>query len=71
MNWRPHTVRPLRAPQSVLIAMRDDEEGAPLLMSGIYYWDGERFRHEDTGKSPRVEVFWWLPEDEVLEGVPA
>lgn len=70
MNWRPHTERPAQVPQCCLLAAFDDEEGNCFLLGDLYYWDGARFRREDDDSAPRVEVFWWLPESEVLQGLP-
>lgn len=69
MNWKPHTEQPGRAPQSVLIALID-EDGGYFLTTGIYLWSGDFFRDEATGVAPCHDVFWWIPESELLEGLP-
>ena len=69
MNWRPHTQHPEHAPQTVLIALRD-EDGVFFLRTGIYLWSGDFFRDEATGIVPGPAVFWWIPESEVLQGLP-
>lgn len=69
MNWNPHTERPDRAPTSVLIACTDDSPGY-FLLPDLYTWDGSAFRNQLTGIAPRPEVFWWIDEDEVLQGLP-
>lgn len=69
MNWKPHTERPDRAPTSVLIASTDDE-GGYFLLPELYSWNGAEFRDEDADEPPCVEVFWWISESDVLEGLP-
>lgn len=72
MNWRPHTERPDRAPMSALLATFDatDCEGGYFLLPDLYNWDGTHFRKEATDGKPRPKVFWWIPESEVLQGLP-
>lgn len=70
MNWKPHTERPELAPMSCLLAALDDDGGYFLLVD-LYNWDGACFRREDNDQKPGVDVFWWLPESEALQGLPA
>lgn len=68
-NWRPHSERPAQVPQCCLLAASDEECGF-FLLGDLYYWDGSYFRREDDDSAPGVEAFWWLPESEVLQGLP-
>lgn len=68
MNWKPHTDHPCtRVP--VLLAAADEVCGG-YLIDWIFTWDGANFRHEDTAGLPPHDEFWWVPEIEVLEGLP-
>ncbi len=69
MNWRPHTDCPDHPPLSALLAASDDEGG--YYLCGLYTWDGAYFRHEETDSVPWPVTFWWVPESEVLQGLPA
>lgn len=70
MNWKPHTELPACRPQSMLIACTIDG-GEPFLLPYLYIWNGVKFISEETGKPIRPAEFWWMPESEVLEGLPA
>lgn len=72
MNWRPHTEHPACAGETVLIAFIDAYEKCPLLLGGIYEWDGAQFVSEDDRipANPAM-AFWWALESDVLEGLPA
>lgn len=69
MNWRLHTECPDSAPETALIAILDEEAGG-LFLSGLYSWNGDHFMSEETGDSPDSETFWWILEDDLLEGLP-
>lgn len=71
MNWKPHTEQP-EATQSVLIAHRCLNDGEYFLSSEIHVWSASCacFKSELTGQKLHLSEFWWIPESEVLEGLP-
>lgn len=68
MNWRPHTEHPDHSPASVLIASRND--GFPYI-HGLYLWNGQDFRDEETDRKININDFWWVLESEVMESLPS
>lgn len=74
MGWRPHTEKPKKIPVTALIAVPDEEDnGDFFLLTSVHHYTprAEEWRDEITDKPVSEPVFWWKPEDEVLEGLPA
>lgn len=73
LPWRPHTERPAALPVTALIAVLDEADGEPLLMSGGIYTMTERtggvWVDEDTFAPLVAEEFWWLTEEDLLREV--
>ncbi|MDP2830174.1 MAG: hypothetical protein Q8O37_16415 [Sulfuricellaceae bacterium] len=72
MGWRINTDTPSIGIESVLIAYGDDELVCGYALTGsLYIRRGREFLSEEEDKKPNLEVFWWLPESEVLQGLPS
>lgn len=72
MGWRINTDTPDSGIESCLIAYGDDElvRGYYALTGSLYTRRGREFFSEEDDEKPRHEVFWWIPESEVLQGLP-
>lgn len=72
MGWRHNTDTPESGVESCLIAYGDDELACCYALTGsLYLRRGRKFFSEEDNSPPRRDVFWWLPEREVLQGLPA
>lgn len=72
MGWRLNTDTPEDGIESVLVAYADDELQRGYALAGdLYIRRGREFLSEEEDEPPRPEVFWWMPESEVLQGLPA
>ncbi len=70
IRWRPGAEQPSTpAPTTTLIAVRDDTPDADVFLAGIYCWRGGRWESEDTGEVIADPEFWWVPEEELVNGV--
>jgi hypothetical protein len=72
MNWHPHTeLPPAEGPiRSYLVAVSGNE--GTIFLSGIYDYRGNTdtwVRFEDGSTGQPAEQFWWLSEDQLLEGI--
>lgn len=71
MNWKPHTDTPAGGCQSVLVACADEDNPCGyFLLTDLYIRRGSEFLSEETDQPPDIQPFWWMPESEVLEGLP-
>lgn len=72
MGWRLNTDTQEGGIESVLVAYADDELQLGYALTGrLYTRRGAEFLSEEEDQPPRHEVFWWIPESEVLQGLPA
>lgn len=71
MGWRINTDTSAGGIESVLVAYADDELQRGYALAGdLYIRHGAEFLSEEEDQPPRHEVFWWMPESEVLQGLP-
>lgn len=77
MNWRPHTQHP-DGPEVAIIAVMpseeeyfDDERG--YIAAELYEWNVKHgcWLGETNGLLLKRDVFWWLPEIELLASLPS
>lgn len=68
MGWRINADTPESGLESVLVAYADDELQRGYFLAGdLYIRRGAEFLSEEEDQPPRHEVFWWIPESEVLQ----
>jgi hypothetical protein len=70
IRWRTQDERP-QTDESItaLIALLSDE-GKPFVLD-IHVWSRTHWVHEPSGLALHERRYWWLPEAELLEGLPA
>lgn len=69
--WKPHTALPrFDTPTTLLLAYPPEGAGDISFLAGIYCTDADgELRSEVTGDTADAP-FFWVTEDELLEGLP-
>jgi hypothetical protein len=70
INWRPHTETPPHDVCSVLIGYPGTAECEFPLLGGIYIFQKGEFRSEEHDTPPSEMPFFWVLEQDVVEGLP-
>lgn len=69
LNWKPHTTKPAGVRATVLVAYPPVPEVDNGYVGRMYEVQFGRVQCEHSGHSP-TEPYWWVYEEEVLEGLP-